>query len=123
MPAKRSSQEPHFVDDEIVEHLRKTLLGSDTFRNNFRSKEILTFLFSQCKNRVVTSERDVAQACYADPTASGKVRVAMHQLRSQLGKYFEGEGRTSDFVIEIPKGRYALRFVSRASAERTSSSE
>jgi TolB-like protein len=45
-----------------------------------------------------------------DPQSDTIVRVEMGRLRRKLADYYAGEGRESDLVIEIPKGRYVPRF-------------
>ena len=48
-----------------------------------------------------------------DPRLDPIVRVEARRLRSKLVKYYEGEGRADEIVIDLPKGSYAAVFSSR----------
>lgn len=53
-----------------------------------------------------------------DPRLDSTVRVQTGRLRAKLGEYYAGPGSQDQWVIEIPKGSYALTFHERpASAE------
>ncbi|HZQ52659.1 MAG TPA: hypothetical protein VFB14_10710 [Bryobacteraceae bacterium] len=55
------------------------------------------------------------------PSEDNIVRVEARELRKRLAAYFESEGRSEPFVIEIPKGSYSPIFVPRGAAISTSS--
>jgi len=45
-----------------------------------------------------------------DPGADPIVRVEARRLRAKLAKYYGGEGRYDDIVVDLPKGGYAACF-------------
>jgi TolB-like protein/Tfp pilus assembly protein PilF len=51
-----------------------------------------------------------------DPRLDPIVRVEARRLRSKLAKYYEGEGRADEIVIDLPKGSYAAFFSPRTAA-------
>lgn len=52
-----------------------------------------------------------------DPRLDSTVRVQTGRLRSKLAEYYAGPGSQDQWIIEIPKGAYALGFRERISAE------
>lgn len=53
-----------------------------------------------------------------DPRLDPIVRVEARRLRAKLQKYYEGEGRLDDVVIELPKGSYAAIFTTRGNSAK-----
>src|SRR5579884_3447595 len=51
-----------------------------------------------------------------DPRTDPVVRVEARRLRSRLKTWYEGEGRTSPVVIELPTGSYTAAFRDRGAA-------
>ncbi len=48
-----------------------------------------------------------------DPKVDSTVRVQMSRLRTRLAEYYEREGAADRYLIEIPKGTYAVTLTER----------
>jgi len=53
-----------------------------------------------------------------DPRVDPIVRVEARRLRSKLQRYYESHGASDDLIIELPKGRYAAVFRSKAADQQ-----
>src|SRR6266436_6323885 len=51
-----------------------------------------------------------------DPQLDSMVRVQAGRLRTKLAEYYSTEGASDRFVVEVPKGSYAVAFHERAGA-------
>ena len=51
-----------------------------------------------------------------DPRTDPIVRAEASRLRARLERYYSGEGRADAVVIELPRGTYVPRFVSRTAS-------
>ena len=49
-----------------------------------------------------------------DPHLDSMVRVQAGRLRAKLAEYYASEGAADPFLVEMPKGTYALTFSERA---------
>src|SRR5579859_4585889 len=49
-----------------------------------------------------------------DPSQDSLVRVQARELRRRLHEYYQGEGKTSRWIIQIPVGHYAPVFTEAA---------
>lgn len=58
-----------------------------------------------------------------NPATDPIVRVEARRLRTKLARYYEGEGRLDQLVIELPKGTYVPRFGVRDGAATASASK
>ena len=47
-----------------------------------------------------------------NPRSDPIVRVQARRLRAQLARYYQEEGQDDEIAIELPKGNYAVVFVS-----------
>jgi hypothetical protein len=101
------------------------VLESATFRRSPRLKEFLRFVAEQTLARQAErlTESEIGRLVFQRgddyiPTDDSIVRSSARQLRIKLREYFETEGRQSPWIIEIPKGAYAVHFRENESAAR-----
>ncbi|MGP0072196.1 MAG: hypothetical protein ACLPWF_09705 [Bryobacteraceae bacterium] len=52
-----------------------------------------------------------------DPRSDAIVRLQVGRLRQKLGEYYRTEGKDDTLVFELPKGRFKLKWETRASLE------
>lgn len=81
-------------------------------------KGLLDFLYKAAIDGKTLREFDIAIDFFKRgndflPGDDTIVRVNIYKLRALLDKYYDSEGDKDELVIEIPKGSYALSFVSR----------
>jgi hypothetical protein len=121
-----NSKAPRFSepdDSETISEQKEAvahLLASATLERSPRARELLEYL-AECRfsGRVgdvkeqIIGERLFKRAPGYNSAEDNIVRVAARQLRSKLSEYYDSEGRTADWVLEIPKGGYLPKFCSR----------
>lgn len=93
------------------------VLHSETFRRSHRLKEFLQFVGTKALDGHAEeiSEMAIGDAVFRrketfNPQEDNIVRSTARSLRLKLREYFEGEGKTQPFCIEIPKGSYVPVF-------------
>ncbi|MBI1732770.1 MAG: hypothetical protein HYR49_08400 [Gammaproteobacteria bacterium] len=102
----------------IQECLAK-ILRSPIFSQSERQQRFLRFVVNEtlsgCVDRLKGYTIGVEvfdRASDFDPTVDAIVRVQAILLRAKLREYYEREGRHDPIRFELPKGGYAVRFVS-----------
>jgi TolB-like protein len=58
-----------------------------------------------------------------DPRIDTIVRAQVRRLRAKLHEYYSGQGKTSDILIDIPKGTYVPVFIHRSDPAQAASAE
>jgi len=112
---------PPMARDAILAHLAR-VLSSNAFSGAERSIALLRFLVERTidgdgaerlKEYTVGTDA-LGRAASFDPRTDPIVRAEASRLRGRLERYYADEGRADDLIIELPKGTYVPRFVSRA---------
>ena len=120
MKISESNQSPVVAETDERWILVQKICESDAFRRTSRVKELLLFITERAlTNRPeALTEREIALGLFGrtldhvtnDDTI---VRSTARQLRAKLREYFEGHGRESPWIVEIPKGGYVPVFEKR----------
>jgi hypothetical protein len=112
-----------FVETEPSNQLDR-ILKSDTFRGSAVLRRLLKFL----ADKAVAGEADELKEYSIGVDAFGKpstydprndaiVRLQVGRLRQKLGEYYRTEGQADALVFELPKGRFKLKWETRATSE------
>ena len=104
----------------LVDEQRRSVervLDSATFRRSPRLKEFLRYAAEQtlAGQTEHLTESEIGRLVFQRgedyiPTDDSIVRSSARQLRMKLREYFDTEGQHEHWVIEIPKGGYAVHF-------------
>ena len=107
------------VDQEAgtVRRQLEGILASSGFAKKDRLSRFLRFVVerklagraNELKETVIGFEVFERPARY-NPKQDAIVRTEAGRLRSRLGEYYSGEGKTDRLVIELPKGGYVPEF-------------
>ena len=97
------------------------ILNSQTFTNKEVMKGLLNYLYEVSAKGLAMKEVDIAFGFFKRtsdfvPGDDTIVRVNIHKLRSLLDTYYREEGKKDQWVLEIPKGSYNIKFVKRGQA-------
>jgi hypothetical protein len=112
-----------FVETEPSIQLER-ILKSDTFHGSAVLRRLLKFL----ADKAVAGEADELKEYSIGVDAFGKpstydprndaiVRLQVGRLRQKLGEYYRNEGKTDALVFDLPKGRFKLKWETRAVLE------
>ena len=108
--------------DNVRGHLQ-CLLASDAFRRAPHASTLLSYLVESALAESVPKEYVIATEALGrstdfDPRTDPVVRVEIRRLRQKLLEYYAEDGRDSDLVFELPKGRYGLTWRHRQRSEQ-----
>ena len=110
------------TDREVRDQLQR-MLASTTFQQVDRLKRFLTFIVGEAlegrRNELkeyVIGVQVFGKEDAFDPRTDPIVRVQARRLRSKLVRYYREEGRSDEWIIELPKGGYAPTFKRRETA-------
>ncbi len=105
----------HRLDAGEIRAELARVLDSRVFRAALRSQRLLTYLVegALAEPPVVAKEYTLALDVFDrtqtyDPSVDATVRVEASRLRTRLREYYDEEGRYDPWLIEVPKGRYAV---------------
>jgi hypothetical protein len=95
---------------------------------DFRSSEVLRRLLKFLAEKSISGEADelkeyvvaidgLGKPSSYDPRHNSAVRIQVGRLRQKLADYYRGEGQQDPIIIDVPKGRFKLRFENRISVE------
>jgi TolB-like protein/Flp pilus assembly protein TadD len=111
------------ADDAAVQESLRRVVASAVFANSPRMSRFLRFVVEET---VAGRAGDLKEYVLGgnvfdkppsfDPAVDPTVRVEASKLRAKLARYYETEGRSDPLIIEIPKGHYAAKFVTRATS-------
>lgn len=118
---------PHaIVDRTAVEQQLERVLRSRVFERAQRSQRFLRYLveLALAQPPVVAKEFTIAMDVFDrdasyDSAVDATVRVEASRLRSRLREYYDEEGRDDPWLIEVPKGGYAVVLTERTAKEAT----
>ncbi len=112
----------HDADRAVPDQLQR-ILASTTFQQVDRLKRFLTFIVGEAidgrrhelKEYVIGVQVFGKEDAF-DPRTDPIVRVQARRLRAKLVRYYREEGRSDEWIIELPKGGYAPTFKRRETA-------
>src|SRR5258707_95560 len=103
--------------DALVREQLQRILTSTTFLQVDRLKRFLTFIVNEAiagrRNELkeyVIGVQVFGKEDSFDPRTDPIVRVQARRLRAKLVNYYREEGRTDEWIVELPKGGYAPTF-------------
>ena len=107
---------------EIDEQLERILTGR-TFVRSARAGRLLRYLAGQALTHGDAQPKEYTLGVDVfdrpetfDPKTDAIVRVQVRRLRDRLADYYETEGRSDKWIIEVPKGYYRVVFRRRPSS-------
>jgi TolB-like protein/Flp pilus assembly protein TadD len=111
-PSKPAAAEPD--PDRAVREQLQRIIGSNTFQQVDRLKRFLTFIVEEAiagrrnelKEYVIGVQVFGKEESF-DPRTDPIVRVQARRLRAKLVRYYREEGRSDEWIVELPKGGYA----------------
>jgi hypothetical protein len=109
------------VPDQAVEDQIERILHSEELRGSEVLRRLLRFLADKSasgetedlKEYIVAIDGLGKPSTY-DPRYNSAVRIQVGRLRQKLADYYRGEGRNDPIFIDVPKGRFKLKMVHRA---------
>jgi len=112
------------IDNSTKTAILNTILESQDFLASKTYKKLLTYLVEASIQDESPKEYSIAIDVFGkesdfNPNEDTTVRVYIHNLRKKLEHYYRTEGRHNKVVIEIPKGHYEVRFISRSRVVQT----
>ena len=99
------------------------IAASNVFHRATRIRELLVYLADRSLHGSPEelTEPHIAEKVFGrknyNPTEDNLVRASVRQLRLKLKEYFQTEGKTEPWIVELPKGSYHISF-SRCRTER-----
>src|SRR5262245_37282348 len=123
MAKVNSAPAPERDTDRAVRDQLQRVLASTTFQQVDRLKRFLSFIVGEAiegrRNELkeyVIGVQVFGKEDAFDPRTDPIVRVQARRLRSKLVRYYREEGRSDEWIIELPKGGYAPTFKRRETA-------
>src|SRR6202789_1259681 len=106
------------VDADAVRQELDRIVSSKIFAAAKRSQMFLRFVVERSLANSAPKEFEIALEVFDrgasyDPEIDATVRVEASRLRSRLREYYDTAGTEDPIFIDIPKGGYGARFVSR----------
>jgi hypothetical protein len=106
---------------DSVQSQVERILHSEELRGSEVLRRLLRFLAEksasgeadELKEYIVAIDGLGKPATY-DPRHNSAVRIQVGRLRQKLADYYRGEGRCDPIVIDVPKGRFKLKYEFRA---------
>ncbi len=103
------------ISKTLKKQIVEKILQSSEFANSKTNKDLLTYLIKNHLDGEIPNETEIAiEILNRDKSFNSSedpiVRVHMHKLRKKLENYYQTEGKNEKIHLEIPKGRYALKF-------------
>jgi hypothetical protein len=93
------------------------ILGSETFHSSTVLRRLLGFLADKTLSGEADQLNEYAIGVDAfgkpptyDPRRDAIVRLHIGRIRQKLGDYYRNEGKDDPVVVELPKGRFKLRW-------------
>lgn len=115
------------AENESVQIQVERILRSEELRGS----EVLRRLFRFLAERSISGEADdlkeysvaidgLGKPATYDPRHNSAVRIQVGRLRQKLADYYRGDGRHDPIFIDVPKGRFKLKFEHRQSSDSLS---
>jgi serine/threonine-protein kinase len=103
--------------DKPVREQLERILASGTFKQVDRLKRFLSFIVLESIGGRSTELKEYVIGVHVfgkessfDPRTDPIVRVQARRLRAKLVLYYQGDGRSDEVIIDLPKGGYAPVF-------------
>ena len=103
------------IDRQAIERQLERVLQSRVFERAQRSQRFLRYLVEAALEEPPVSVKEYTIAIDVfdrdadyDPSVDATVRVEASRLRGRLREFFDEEGRNDPWLIEVPKGGYAV---------------
>jgi hypothetical protein len=104
-------------DDSLIHDQIERILHSDELRGCEALRRLLKFLADksvcgeadELKEYIVAIDGLGKPSSY-DPRKNSTVRIQVGRLRQKLADYYRAEGQRDPVVIDVPKGRFKLKF-------------
>jgi hypothetical protein len=119
--------EPIHPDNEKIRTLLSKISASRYFARSRQLVRLLEYLIENSLRANAGASRSLKEYTIAlavfgrdqsfEPATDTIVRSEMRRLRSKLAAYFEDEGLFDPFLIEVPKGSYAVAVRRRSQSE------
>jgi hypothetical protein len=97
--------------------LIERIISSSSFQKSARVRELLCYMAEKTLRGQTQdlTEHAIGRAVFGKPqdysvVEDSSVRVQVRQLRLKLHEYFGGDGHDETWLVEIPKGSYAIAF-------------
>lgn len=118
-PLDRTSEaeaDPELMIDPRWQLIER-ITASPSFQKSARIRDLLRYMAERSLHGHAEdlSEHRIGSAVFGKPrdysvVEDSSVRVHVRQLRLRLHEYFDGDGRSESYVVEIPKGSYTTVF-------------
>jgi hypothetical protein len=116
-PLHEDHGRPWFAEDAVILDQVERILHSDELRGCDALRRLLRFLADksvdgeadELKEYTVAIEGLGKPSSY-DPRKNSTARIQVGRLRQKLADYYRTEGQSDPVVIDVPKGRFKLKF-------------
>lgn len=101
------------TDHRKISQALEKLLSSKTFSKPGVYKDLLNYLVNCSLKGEIPKEQQIAYDVFgkkADLEKELNVRVYILNLRNKLKEYYQNEGKDDIVILEIPKGKYLVKF-------------
>lgn len=127
VPLNDPCTKPVFDEDALILDQVDRIMRSDELRSCEALRRLLKFLADksvcgeadELKEYIVAIDGLGKPSSY-DPRKNSTVRIQVGRLRQKLADYYRTEGQRDPVVIDVPKGRFKLKFEYRNGGERKS---
>jgi hypothetical protein len=117
LPLHDPCAKPAFAEDAVILDQVERILHSDELRGCEALRRLLKFLADksvcgeadELKEYIVAIDGLGKPSSY-DPRKNSTVRIQVGRLRQKLADYYRTEGQRDPVVIDVPKGRFKLKF-------------
>jgi hypothetical protein len=100
------------ISPEEVRAQVERICRSKAFENQGTSQKMLSYLTTSAIERHLPTPKQIAREVLGkknfNPKIDGAVRVAMTNLRRDLGEYYDTEADENDIFLDIPKRQYGV---------------
>ena len=105
------------MNEKTIKSIEKKIINSPEFAGSKINRDLLVLLIQSYLKGEIPKETTIAIEVFGrdidfNPNEDTIVRVHMHTLRNKLDSYYKSGGEDDKIRLEIPKGHYALQFVS-----------
>jgi hypothetical protein len=117
VPINKRYADPSLEDDPLILDQVERILHSDELRGCEALRRLLRFLADksvcgqadELKEYIVAIDGLGKPSSY-DPRRNSTVRIQVGRLRQKLADYYRTEGQRDPVLIDLPKGRFKLKF-------------
>lgn len=114
---KNTQKKKLMIEKDLVEEYLNKITNSKQFTKATNSVVLLRYLVWCSVNNQPIKESIIGLELFGTPffeeKNNSRVRVSVYNLRKQLKKYYDGEGKKDKIIFDIPKGQYKTEFLIR----------